>query len=76
MNFKHGRLLDPKADLVFKKIFGSNKDLVKSFLNSVLPLIDDELIDTLEYLPSEQVPRTPLKKYSIVDVRCKDTTDC
>ena len=72
MNFKPGKLLDPKADLVFKKIFGNNKDLVKSFLNNVLPLSDDELIDTLDYLPSEQVPRTPLKKYSIVDVRCKD----
>lgn len=72
MNFKPGKLLDPKADLVFKKIFGSNKDLVKSFLNNILPLSDDELIDTLDYLPSEQVPRTPLKKYSIVDVRCTD----
>ncbi|MDP3372590.1 MAG: Rpn family recombination-promoting nuclease/putative transposase [Candidatus Paracaedibacteraceae bacterium] len=72
MNFKPGRLLDPKADLVFKKIFGNNKDLVKSFLNSILPLADDALIDTLEYLPSEQVPRTPFKKYSIVDVRCCD----
>ena len=72
MNLKPGRLLDPKADLVFKKIFGNNKDLVKSFLNSVLPLENDALIDTLEYLPSEQIPRTPLKKYSIVDVRCVD----
>jgi predicted transposase/invertase (TIGR01784 family) len=72
MTFKPGRLLDPKADLVFKKIFGQNKDLVKSFLNSVLPLADDALIDTLDYLPSEQVPRTPIKKYSIVDVRCTD----
>jgi len=69
---KLGRLLDPKADMVFKKIFGKNKDLVKSFLNSVLPFSDDELIDTVEYLPSEQVPRNPLRKYSIVDVRCTD----
>ncbi len=72
MNFKPGRLLDPKADLVFKKIFGNNKDLIKSFLNNILPLSEDALIDTLEYLPSEQVPRTPFKKYSIVDVRCCD----
>ena len=72
MNLKHGRLLDPKADLVFKKIFGQNKDIVKSFLNSLLPLDEDGLIDTIEYLSSEQVPRTPLNKYSIVDVRCTD----
>ena len=72
MQLKPGRLLDPKADLVFKKIFGSDKSLVKSFLNSILPLEDDALIETLEYLPSEQVPRTPIKKYSVVDVRCVD----
>ncbi len=72
MNFKHGKLLDPKADVVFKKIFGQNKDLVKSFLNSLLPLPEDGLIESLEYLPSEQIPLTPLKKYSIVDVRCID----
>ncbi len=72
MNLKHGKLLDPKADVVFKKIFGQNKDLVKSFLNSLLPLPEDGLIESLEYLPSEQIPLTPLKKYSIVDVRCID----
>jgi predicted transposase/invertase (TIGR01784 family) len=72
MNLKHGKLLDPRADLVFRKIFGQHPDLVKSFLNSLLPLPDDGLIDTVDYLPSEQVPRTPLQKYSIVDVRCRD----
>lgn len=72
MKLKHGKLLDPKADVVFKKIFGQNKDLVKSFLNSLLPLPDDGMIETVEYLPSEQIPRNPIKKYSIVDVRCKD----
>ena len=72
MIFKHGKLLDPKADLVFKKIFGNNKDLIKSFLNNILPLAEDELIETITYLSSEQVPRTPIKKYSIVDVRCTD----
>jgi predicted transposase/invertase (TIGR01784 family) len=58
--------------VVFKKVFGQNKDLLKSFLNSLLPLPDDGLIETIVYLPSEQVPRTPLKKFSIVDVRCTD----
>jgi predicted transposase/invertase (TIGR01784 family) len=72
MAFKPGKLLDPKADLVFKKVFGNNKDLVKSFLNSVLPLKDDELIETVEYLTPEQAPRTPIQKYSVVDVRCFD----
>ncbi len=66
------RYLDPKTDIVFKKIFGQHPELLKSFLNSVLPLPYDGLIQNLEYLPSEQVPRIPSFKYTVVDVRCTD----
>ncbi len=38
----------------------------------MLPLADDELIDTVKYLTPEQAPRTPIQKYSVVDVRCFD----
>lgn len=68
------RYLDPKADLTFKKIFGEHPDLVISLLNALLPFeTDDEKIATVEYLPAELFPDTPLKKNSIVDVRCKDS---
>ncbi|HVV68611.1 MAG TPA: Rpn family recombination-promoting nuclease/putative transposase [Gammaproteobacteria bacterium] len=66
------RYLDPKTDIVFKKIFGEHPHLLKSFLNAVLPLPENGLIDTLEYLPSEQVPLIPSFKYTVVDVRCTD----
>jgi predicted transposase/invertase (TIGR01784 family) len=66
------RYLDPKADVVFKKIFGQHPHLLKSFLNAVLPLPKDGLIESLEYLPTEQVPLIPAFKYTIVDVKCKD----
>src|SRR5579871_1832917 len=66
------RYLDPKADIVFKKIFGQHPELLKSFLNAVLPLPSDGLIEELEYLPYEQVPVIPTFKYTIVDVKCKD----
>jgi predicted transposase/invertase (TIGR01784 family) len=64
--------LDPKNDLTFKKIFGQHPHLLKSFLNAILPLDEDQLIESLEYLPQELVPEIPLLKHSIVDVRCKD----
>ena len=32
------KYLDPKADLTFKKVFGEHADLLKSFLNALLPL--------------------------------------
>lgn len=66
------RYLDPKADLTFKKIFGEHKDLLMSLLNALLPLEKDRQVESLEYLPAELVPDLPLRKNSIVDVRCKD----
>lgn len=66
------KYLDPKADLTFKKVFGEQKDLLQSFLNAVLPLKEGTEIESLEYLTPEMVPENPAKKYSIVDVRCKD----
>ena len=65
------RYLDPKADLTFKKIFGEHPDLVISLLNALLPLDEKKPITDIEYLPVELVPDQPLRKNSIVDVRCK-----
>ena len=64
--------LDPKTDIVFKKIFGQHPHLLKSFLNAVLPLSEDSMIVELDYLPSEQVPVIPAFKYTVVNVRCTD----
>ena len=69
------RYLNPKADLTFKRVFGEHPDLVMSFLNALLPLQREEYITDIEYLPSEMVPDNPLRKNSIVDVRCKDNKD-
>ena len=66
------RYLDHKADLTFKKVFGEHPDLVISLLNALLPLETDEEVMEIEYLPAELVPENPLRKNSIVDVRCKD----
>ncbi len=66
------RYLDPKTDVVFKKIFGQHPHLLKSFLNAVLPLTADSMIQSLEYLSSEQVPQIPTFKYTVVDVLCRD----
>ena len=67
------KYLNPKADLTFKKVFGEHPDLVISFLNALLPFKDaDEEITWVEYLNPELVPLNPLRKDSIVDVRCRD----
>ncbi len=67
-----GKYLDPKYDLTFKAVFAEHPDLVISFLNALLPFKDGAKVVDIEYLSPEMVPDSPLKKYSIVDVRCKD----
>ena len=66
------RYLNPKADLVFKRIFGEHADILKSFLNAMLPLPEGRKIKELSYLPAEQVPKNPAFKNMIADVKCKD----
>ena len=38
------RHLDPKNDLVFKRVFGQNPEIVISFLNAVLPFDEEQYI--------------------------------
>jgi predicted transposase/invertase (TIGR01784 family) len=64
--------LDPKNDLIFKRIFGEHKHLCKSLLNSMLPLKSSQQIVELEYQQPELTPEIPALKDSIVDVRCTD----
>jgi predicted transposase/invertase (TIGR01784 family) len=63
------RYLDPKNDLVFRKVF-SRARLLKSFLNALLP--PAEPVESLDSLPAELVPEIPGMKHSIVDVPCVD----
>lgn len=72
MSLKPARFLDPKSDIVFKKIFGGHPDLMKSLLNGILPLPEDQYIEELEYLTPEQTPTIPTMKNTIVDVKCTD----
>ena len=65
------RYYDPRYDITFKKVF-THPDLLISFLNALLPLKDDEQVESIEYLSPEMLPNTPDGKFSIVDVCCKD----
>lgn len=67
------RYLDPKADIVFKKIFGDHPHLLQSFLNAVLPLPPDCPIVELSYLSNEMTPKIPVLKRTIADVQCRDS---
>ena len=66
------RYLDSRADLTFKRVFADHPDLLIDFLNAVMPFEQGCHIASVEYLPSELLPDHEDRKYSIVDIRCRD----
>ena len=68
------KFLDPKNDVAFKKIFGTdkNKDILIHFLNDMLIFKKREPIKEVVFLKTVQDPETAAKKTSIVDILCKD----
>jgi predicted transposase/invertase (TIGR01784 family) len=69
-----GKYLDPKNDVAFKKIFGSDKhkDILIHFLNDILGFEGKDEIAEVTFLSPIQDPEIASKKQSIVDVLCKD----
>jgi predicted transposase/invertase (TIGR01784 family) len=68
------KFLDPKNDIAFRRIFGSekNKDILIHFINDILELKDSDRVREVSFLSTIQVPEIAAKKQSIVDVLCKD----
>ncbi len=72
MDLSTAKYLDPKNDLTFRKIFGEHPNIMKSFLNSILPLEEGQFIETISYQDPAMIPELPELKHSVVDVRCTD----
>ena len=68
------KFLDPKNDVSFKRIFGTerNKDILIDMLNDVLVLNDHAKIVDLSFIKTSQDPEIAYKKQSIVDILCQD----
>jgi predicted transposase/invertase (TIGR01784 family) len=64
------RFADPKNDLAFKKIFGStkHKNILISFLNSILDFKDKQLIADVSLANPYQIPKIPELKETILDI--------
>jgi predicted transposase/invertase (TIGR01784 family) len=64
--------MNPKVDIVFKKIFGSeeNKDILKSFINSVLS--KDEQISELVLKNPYSISDYKNGKMTILDIKATD----
>jgi predicted transposase/invertase (TIGR01784 family) len=68
------KYLNPKNDIAFKKIFGSekNKDILIHFLNDVLNKTGKAAVKTVTLLNPIQQPELLYRKQSVVDVLCTD----
>ncbi len=68
------KFLDPKNDVAFKKIFGTekNKDILIHFLNDMITFREKSPIQDVTFLKTIQDPEVAAKKTSIVDILCKD----
>ena len=68
------KFLDPKNDVAFRKIFGSerNKDILIHFINDILVFKESAPIVDVTFLKTNQDPEIATKKTSIVDVLCQD----
>lgn len=65
------KFADPKNDLAFKKIFGNSKhkNILISFLNSVLDFTDDMAIVDVELANPYQIPKIEELKETILDIQ-------
>lgn len=70
----HAVFADPKTDVAFQRIFGTekHKPLLIALLNALLGLDEAHRIVHVERIPPEQRPRIRELKYSIIDVKCVD----
>lgn len=71
------KYLDPKNDIAFKKIFGTekNKDILVHFLNDMITFKGGSRIQEVTFLKPNQDPETIARKTSIVDILCKDENE-
>ena len=64
------KYLDPKADLMFKKIFGNHPKRLISLLNALQSLSEEELIQQQQYLPT--VEELEISGFTDAELRAYD----
>lgn len=68
------RFLNPKTDLAFRKIFGSesSREILISFLNAILDLKGEDTITDVQIVDPYLAPKIQGMKDTYLDVRVKD----
>ena len=68
------KFVNPKNDVAFRKIFGSadKTNILIGFLNAVLNLKEEKIIQSVQILNPYQTPKLEKLKTTILDVRATD----
>ena len=72
------KFLNPRNDVAFKRIFGTekNKDILIALVNEVLKKQFHRKIVDVTFLNTFQDPERKACKQSVVDIMCKDEDNC
>jgi predicted transposase/invertase (TIGR01784 family) len=70
------KFLNPRNDVAFKRIFGSekHKNILIHFINDILSLTGSAAVREIKFIPTVLDADIAYKKQSIVDVLCRDET--
>ena len=68
------KFLDPKNDVAFKHIFGTEKhmDILIHFINDMLGFEGQQCLKKVSFIKTNQDPDIAFRKQSLVDVLCTD----
>ena len=68
------KFLDPKNDVAFKHLFGTEKhmDILIHFINDMLGFEGQQCIQDVSFIKTSQDPDIAFRKQSLVDVLCTD----
>ncbi|CAN2042669.1 transposase [Candidatus Magnetomoraceae bacterium gMMP-15] len=69
------KLLSPKLDFVFKKLFTKDVDLLIDLINTVLKLSDYKRVKEIEIKNPTILPEDISKKFIVLDILAVDETD-
>jgi len=70
----HEKYINPFTDYGFKKIFGDteNTELLRSLINDILGLEDEDRVKTIIFKNGELLPDSPTDRKAIFDLYCED----
>ncbi len=66
------KYIDSRNEMAIRKVFGQNPELLKSLINSLLPLKEKRIAETVSLATDDEVATFPVFRNPAIVVRCTD----